>query len=488
MAETGAGDDGDMQIWDDLLKKQTEIYRRTSEQNAQLRNKVSDLERELNVWKAALKAADEREAGLQKSVKQLEGSIGALTEDNPIVACFIDGDGNLFKEDLLRQGHVGGRQAALLLTTGLTEYAANIDPGLARRAQVWLTVYFNKSGLLDVMQNQKICTMEQFEAFLLGFNQASPLFSIVDVGGGKEAADVKNLCAYSLVFLKYGRYSLAVRYTAVVLIRRTLMAFYAGCHDNGYNTTLTRLENEGYLHKIVLLPGYNILASELKRLALPSLEIEVFMTRKIVPKKISPTILPQDIDKVKSSSSGQAINRSLSPVKANNQKVLDPSADVSKLKPPPCNYFYLSECKSGPKCKYAHDYVMTPKQVSDIRNNAAKTPCPKANRNQKCTGFCIFGHTCPKGPQCYFFKQGKCKFAGANMHESPDTPAPMSRPTSTGSSVASVNSLGYLYPTVPTPRSPMVSQTQFLAYQNQLAMMANFSAEFPASGSGYGQG
>lgn len=97
--------------------------------------------------------------------------------------------------------------------------------------QVWLTVYFNKSGLLDVMTSQKICTLERFEAFLLGFNQASPLFSIVDVGGGKEAADVKvkgaeellgllwsvndgsqNLSVCSLGSLKYGRFSLVVQY------------------------------------------------------------------------------------------------------------------------------------------------------------------------------------------------------------------------------------------------------------------------------------
>jgi hypothetical protein len=41
------------------------------------------------------------------------------------------------------------------------------------------------------MTSHQICSAEQFDAFLLGFNQASPLFSIVDVGRGKEAADVK---------------------------------------------------------------------------------------------------------------------------------------------------------------------------------------------------------------------------------------------------------------------------------------------------------
>lgn len=81
----------------------------------------------------------------------------------------------------------------MLLTKGLTDHLSSVDsealaPG---RGQVWLTIYCNKSGLLDTLTHNNICTTEQFEAFVIGFNQASPLFSIVDVGSGKEAADSK---------------------------------------------------------------------------------------------------------------------------------------------------------------------------------------------------------------------------------------------------------------------------------------------------------
>lgn len=82
----------------------------------------------------------------------------------------------------------------MLLTKGLTDYLSSIDPTEASvpgRGQLWLTIYCNKNGLLDTLLSNHICTSEEFEAFVLGFNQASPLFSIVDVGNGKEAADSK---------------------------------------------------------------------------------------------------------------------------------------------------------------------------------------------------------------------------------------------------------------------------------------------------------
>jgi hypothetical protein len=105
--------------------------------------------------------------------------------------CLIDGDGNIFSQELLTAGHTGGRQAAMLLTKGLTDYMVETDAESSGRGQVWLTVYCNKSGLMDTLVNNDICTVGDFEAFVLGFNQSSPLFSIVDVGGGKEAADAK---------------------------------------------------------------------------------------------------------------------------------------------------------------------------------------------------------------------------------------------------------------------------------------------------------
>ena len=72
-------------------------------------------------------------------------------EDNPLILCLIDGDGNIFSQDLLRLGLAGGRHAAALLTKGLNDHLANIDSPDAGRGQLWLTIYFNKTGLLETL-------------------------------------------------------------------------------------------------------------------------------------------------------------------------------------------------------------------------------------------------------------------------------------------------------------------------------------------------
>jgi hypothetical protein len=207
------------------------LFQNTVSENEELRARLSEVERELSVWKLAFKAEEDEKISLQKNVSKLERNISSLKviiatfmslhelrssflpvwililiwlqDDTPLVLCLIDGDGNIFAQDLIMSGQMGGRQAAMLLTQGLTNYMdAELDPGLSGRGQVWLTVHCNKNGLLETLMNNDICTAEQFEAFFLGFNQASPLFSIVDVGHGKEAADSK-IREYLRVFTRY---------------------------------------------------------------------------------------------------------------------------------------------------------------------------------------------------------------------------------------------------------------------------------------------
>lgn len=86
----------------------------------------------------------------------------------------------------------------------------------------------------------------------------------------------------SPVFPKLREYSsevtlhLFTKQVSVQLIRSQ------GGHDNGYTSTLSSLENEGLLQKIVLLRGYKTLAAEFQHFDLPHLDIEgVFMTKRL---------------------------------------------------------------------------------------------------------------------------------------------------------------------------------------------------------------
>ncbi|RPD82575.1 hypothetical protein L226DRAFT_549286 [Lentinus tigrinus ALCF2SS1-7] len=415
----------DFAVWRRLLEDQTALFEKTFTKNTQLEARVEELERELSVWKDAFKTADGDRKVLNKTVLKLERSIGALKEDNPLIVCLIDGDGNIFSSDLIKQGQFGGRQAAMLLTKGLTDYLSSADPTEASvpgRGQLWLTIYCNKNGLLDTLTNNSVCTTEEFEAFVLGFNQASPLFSIVDVGNGKEAADSK-IKEYLRVFTRFPQ---------------TSKVFFGGAHDNGYTSTLNLLQNEGLLDKVILLKGYKDLAHEIHNLNLPQLNIDgVFIQKKLQTngkQKVGPAAnaigsaaskspkppkqpmpLPQDNDKARYSKPSTPVpNVAKTGTPVRKPRPLDPDQPLHKQRPPPCNFFYLARCNNGDHCKYEHNYPLTSEQIADLRVNAKKWPCPAVNNGNKCPlgENCIMNHYCPKGPKCVFRKQGKCKFIG----------------------------------------------------------------------------
>ncbi|TFK89773.1 hypothetical protein K466DRAFT_574615 [Polyporus arcularius HHB13444] len=447
MDDDSATTPSDFAVWKRLLEDQTALFEKTFTQNAQLEARVEELERELSVWKEAFKTADGDRKVLNKTVLKLERSIGALKEDNPLIVCLIDGDGNIFSSDLIKLGQYGGRQAAMLLTKGLTDYLSSVDPTEASapgRGQLWLTIYCNKSGLVDTLTSNSICTAEEFEAFVLGFNQASPLFSIVDVGNGKEAADSK-IKEYLRVFTRFPQ---------------TSKVFFGGAHDNGYTSTLNLLQNEGLLDKVVLLKGYKDLAHEIYSLRLPQLDIEgVFIQKKLqTNSKYKPTAavansagsaagkspkppkqpmpLSQDNDKARHSKPGTPIpNATKAATPARKPRKLDPDQ-----KPPPCNFFYLARCNNGDHCKYEHNYPLTPDQVAELRTNAKRWPCPAVNNGNYCPlgESCIMNHFCPKGPKCSFRKQGKCKFIGrqktkkAKVDQSKKRGAPREEPPNGG--------------------------------------------------------
>ncbi|KAF7433246.1 hypothetical protein PC9H_005196 [Pleurotus ostreatus] len=98
---------------------------------------------------------------------------------------------------------------------------------------------------------------------------------------------------------------------------------------------------------------------------------------------------------------------------------VNPNIPLSKHKPPPCTLFYLANCKYGSECKYAHNYLLQDDHYTEIRTNAKKAPCPSINKGETCiwAEACCYGHVCPSGPRCMYYKQGRCKFTGVDMHK-----------------------------------------------------------------------
>ncbi|KAL5488265.1 hypothetical protein ACEPAI_6373 [Sanghuangporus weigelae] len=102
------------------------------------------------------------------------------------------------------------------------------------------------------------------------------------------------------------------------------------------------------------------------------------------------------------------------------QRKINREIPLSQHNPPPCTLFYLAAngCKHGPDCRFGHDYILDDDDFEALRLNAKKVPCPAVNRGESCVfgTSCCYGHTCPFLTRCHYFKQGKCKFQGANMH------------------------------------------------------------------------
>lgn len=102
----------------------------------------------------------------------------------------IDGDGAIFLPQLIEQGQVGGHLAASKLADSITHYLqANFG---SNHYQIWVYVFLNKRGLLETFGRLgKTGARIKLDEFVTGFNQAAERFMIIDVGGGKEAADAK---------------------------------------------------------------------------------------------------------------------------------------------------------------------------------------------------------------------------------------------------------------------------------------------------------
>lgn len=71
------------------------------------------------------------------------------------------------------------------------EHLKTLASTQTKNPQIWLSIYCNLNGLRDTFITNHHCTADQYDAFIEGFNKAAPLFSIVDVGSSKEAADTK---------------------------------------------------------------------------------------------------------------------------------------------------------------------------------------------------------------------------------------------------------------------------------------------------------
>lgn len=427
--------------WREASKEQDQILSDVLARNLELEARVKELEYvnwrlrdQLKDYKTELKVQEEKKLALRTQFETIKSENDSFKNENSLAVCLLDGDGCIFEQDYLRDGQEGGIRAAAELSSQVMRYMrqSQMPPG----TKVITMVFLAKSGLESVLHRNGICTPDEFTNFLNGFVGAHQLFSIVDVGMGKEAADHK-LREYLDMFTR---------------MPQTFKVFFGGAHDNGYHGSLASLQTLGYKEKLVLLQSYTQTAREIGTLRLPTLEIPgLFMANKLDTRPVlkrahahSEPVLPYGINQPLQSSSSSQRKRSNSQSKAAKKKAkaqaamtsagpimgADPSVpqvhnaeilveeelDEYQL---PCMYQHLSDlgCQSM-QCPFDHDNEPTPKQYEDLKDMASATPCRFINANIPCTlKVCHFGHECPRGPRCTLYGQNLCKFVGNSMHD-----------------------------------------------------------------------
>ncbi|CAE6472067.1 unnamed protein product [Rhizoctonia solani] len=367
---------------------------------------ISEAEHNVEMWKDAYTSRASEIATLRKELadlKQVKTGSGAA---NPLLLCLIDGDGCIFNERLLTLGVEGGREAA----STLRQHIANHYSG---NADILVHVFFNREGLGSTIKKYMGITSPVFSAFINGFNTASPLMSMLDVGVGKEAADAK-IRELMRIF---------VRFPHVKKI------YFGGGHDNGYTSNLATLQTEGYLDKIVLLQGYTEVAAEIKTLPLTRLDNNgLFLAEKLSNKTVFANAAPSPappIARAKSTAKSPAPTHAVpipkSPIKVPTGKNSKANiAALKALKPRACNLYYLTKkgCNME-ECHYGHDYEFSPGMLMDFRDLVRQNPCLLANKGLECKDpECPSAHLCPQGSNCSWHKEGTCKFVALGMHGS----------------------------------------------------------------------
>ncbi|ORY25091.1 hypothetical protein BCR39DRAFT_545280 [Naematelia encephala] len=237
------------------------------------------LRKEVDLWKSewSRSEADRKHLDAElRSIKSKPNFQPPRPSGPTFSAVLIDGNGHIFQDEFLQAGFAGGQRAAQALLSALPSIGDHIDPSMspvsaelvldtngtvlsgsphrlppAPRAlgSTVVQIFLNKSGLGTTLT--KIGTLPSwgvYESFWQGFSASHELFTVVDVGPGKEATDIK-IREHLRLYTRNAQCELVLLGTA---------------HDNGYANVLSSLKAESRLSKLLLLKGYHDLAQGLK--------------------------------------------------------------------------------------------------------------------------------------------------------------------------------------------------------------------------------
>lgn len=144
------------------------------DENAQLVNRVKELEVEVTVWKQAHSTAS----------RESKPTDYDRTGQKNLALCMIDGTRSVFSTSYITEGESGGRKAGQEIIRGIADYLVDASSLQDSTAKLSISIYIMKGRLQNDLAS--ICPREKFDKFFVGLNE-TPYLNIVEVNSKREA-------------------------------------------------------------------------------------------------------------------------------------------------------------------------------------------------------------------------------------------------------------------------------------------------------------
>ncbi|CAI4211659.1 unnamed protein product [Parascedosporium putredinis] len=348
----------------------------------------------------AYRQADaEREALLVDIIEKYEGLLreynqkcddyrNEAQESNPFIFVAIDGDGAIFDDKYLSAGPEGGARAAQHLYEALQEHVSELYPEV--NTQEWSIVVhiaLNVEGLAKrLVAGGIIASVPDLYAFGRAFTRTQPLFTLVDIGFGKEQADHK--IRENLRFM-----------TRVSQCKHIV---FGPCHDNGYLPVLEEYKrNANVASRFSLLSSTAPEAGYLK-LGFPIKSFDGVFRKTPLPSVIAKPASPPSPVRVAPAAAAPAPAPGSSPTSAaanfsyasvGSNRTPHP---VRKLGYNYCNRHHLmGTCPNGNMCSYEHGEPLPASELLVLRFKSRSIKCPYTTYCEDVD--CPFSHHCRMG-------------------------------------------------------------------------------------------
>ncbi|KAL3436186.1 hypothetical protein BDV09DRAFT_51445 [Aspergillus tetrazonus] len=375
----------------------------------------------------------------------------AIMNREPFIVVLLDGDGMIFKDELLQLGEQGGRRAAKELSFAVENYVADNFPTIIS-PKIVTKMYVNMKALCDAcIRTGVVMDPSLLDEFVRGFNSSFPLFDLIDVGTGKNAAHDKIKETFTLhlynchchqIFLGCSEESPYLQTLEETLADMELsgrlsliegIPFGKGLEPLKTHYRFTKFPEifrDSKINNTAWISWKAAVATKPRSLLTPSPNPHVAPLSR-TPSNITTTSNSAPISSTPASSHGsddfqlvrqKPIFSRPKVVERNKygQRVdrLDigsiPREEVNRIKKMKlCNYYYLQgECPNE-NCHHDHSRKLTKSELHTLTAVARMTPC---RYGLECDDpECMYGHRCPQSEvgrkDCYW--GSNCRFSTA---------------------------------------------------------------------------